>query len=361
MNNILLLIDGNSLVNRAFYAIQRPMLTKDGIYTQGVYGFVSMLNKLLADYEPGHIAVMFDRKTPTFRHVEYDAYKAGRRKMPVELAMEFPYLKDVLAARRIQMYETDGFEADDLIGTAAVRGEAAGLEPLIVTGDRDALQLATDKTKIIFTKRGITEFDLYDRTAIEEKYGFGVDKFIDYKGLMGDSSDNIPGIPGVGEKTAAKLIIQFGTVENLIASASEIPNEKLRAKVEDYAQQALMSKRLVTIVTNVPLEMDFDDMRFEEPDMTALAEIYTKLEFRNFLAKLNLPAGALAAASGGEATGAQGGEAKPADYFDDEVPVSIITTAAELEREAPELRAADILALKVLGDKNHKAPPRIEG
>ncbi|MDR2611278.1 MAG: DNA polymerase I [Clostridiales Family XIII bacterium] len=364
----LILIDGNSLVNRAFYAIQRPMVTKDGIFTQGIYGFVSMLNKLLADYEPGYIAVMFDRSAPTFRHEEYDEYKAGRRKMPMELAMEFPYLKEVLAARNIAVYEIDGFEADDLIGTAAKRGEEAGLEPLIVTGDRDALQLATDTTKIVFTKRGISEFDLYDAAVIREKYGFGPELITDYKGLMGDSSDNIPGIPGVGEKTAAKLILQFGTVENLIEHADEIANEKLREKTEDYAQQALMSKRLATIITDVPIEMDFADMRLEEPDRTALAEIYTKLEFRSFLKKLDLPAEAAYAARTAHAAGpASGGApdtkhaaAAPA-YFDGEVVNAIIRDAAGLAQAAADMTSEGLLALKVFGDNNHKSKPRIDG
>jgi DNA polymerase-1 len=353
-----LLIDGNSLVNRAFYAIQRPMITKDGIYTQGVYGFVSMLNKLLADYEPGYIAVMFDRKAPTFRHDEYVEYKAGRKQMPIELAMEFPYLKDVLAARNIAMFEIDGFEADDLIGTAAKRGEEAGLEPLIVTGDRDALQLATDKTKIVYTKRGISEFDLFDADAINEKYGFGPERIIDYKGLMGDSSDNIPGIPGVGDKTASKLIIQFGTVENLVERADEVANEKLRAKVNDYAQQAIMSKRLATIVTTVPIEMDFEKMKFEAPNEQALAEIYTKLEFRSFLKKLGLAE--VANPVNGDSASDEA-ENEVYEYFDAEIPVSIISGAAALAAEAEKIALPDKLAIKIFGDNNHKAKPVIDG
>jgi DNA polymerase-1 len=329
------------------------MVTKDGIFTQGIYGFVSMLNKLLADYEPGYIAVMFDRKTPTFRHEEYDEYKAGRKKMPIELAMEFPYLKDLLAARNIATFEIDGFEADDLIGTAAKRGEEAGFEPLIVTGDRDALQLATDKTKIVFTKRGISEFDLFDADAIREKYGFGPELVVDYKGLMGDNSDNIPGIPGVGEKTAAKLILEFGTVENLVARAGEVSNEKLRAKVEDYSQQALMSKRLATIVTDVPIEMDFTEMKSREPDEAALVEIYSKLEFRSFLKKLGLSE--IAQASTVE------GSAEKREYFDAEVPISIISDINELSAEADKIARADVLAIKIFGDGNHKAKPVIDG
>ena len=194
MEKALVIIDGNSLMNRAYYAIQRPMITGDGMYTQGIFGFLNMLNRILADYEPEYISVAFDRKAPTFRHLEYKEYKAGRKKMPPELAMQFPVLKEILEAMRIDMIEIDGFEADDIIGTVAAAAEREGLRPLIITGDRDALQLATDVTKIIFTKRGITEFEVYDRQAMIERYGLTPQQFIDLKGLMGDSSDNIPGI-----------------------------------------------------------------------------------------------------------------------------------------------------------------------
>ena len=204
MEKSLVIIDGNSLMNRAYYAIQRPMITSEGMYTQGIYGFLNMLNKILADYSPEYIAVAFDRKAPTFRHLEYSEYKAGRKKMPPELAMEFPVLKEILEAMRIHMLEIDGFEADDIIGTVAAAGEREGLAPRIITGDRDALQLVTDVTKVIFTKRGISEFEVYDRQAMFQHYGLTPEQFIDLKGLMGDASDNIPGIPGVGEKTATK-------------------------------------------------------------------------------------------------------------------------------------------------------------
>ena len=151
----LVIIDGNSLVNRAYYAIQRPMITKDGTYTQGIYGFLSMLQKIRADYKPTHMLVAFDRKAPTFRHLEFDEYKAGRRKMPDELTMQLPILKDILRAMGISQYEIDGFEADDIIGTTAAMAEESGLESYIITGDRDALQLATDKTQVVITKKGM--------------------------------------------------------------------------------------------------------------------------------------------------------------------------------------------------------------
>ena len=163
-----------------------------------------------------YIAVCWDKKSPTFRHLEYKDYKAGRRKMPPELAMQMPLMKEILEAMNIANYEIDGFEADDIIGTISRLGEEKGLEPLIITGDKDALQLASDVTKVIITKKGITEFEIYDRAKMLERYELTPEEFIDLKGLMGDKSDNIPGIPGVGEKTGIKLLKQFGSIANMV-------------------------------------------------------------------------------------------------------------------------------------------------
>ena len=160
------IIDGNSLINRAYYAMRNAMITKEGIFTQGIFGFINMLEKIRRDYEPEYMAIAFDMKAPTFRHKEYQDYKAGRKKMPPELAMQIPLLKDVLTAMNIKQIEIEGFEADDIIGTIAREAEVSGLEPYIITGDKDELQLATDITKIIFTKKGVSEFDLYDRQAM---------------------------------------------------------------------------------------------------------------------------------------------------------------------------------------------------
>ncbi|MBO5516755.1 MAG: DNA polymerase I [Firmicutes bacterium] len=286
MEERIVIIDGNSLVNRAYYAIQRPMMTKEGLYTQGVYGFLSMLQKIRKDYKPTHMLVAYDRKAPTFRHLEYGEYKAGRRKMPLELAMELPVLKDVLDAMGIKQYEIDGFEADDIIGTTAKMAEDANVPAFIITGDKDALQLATDKTSVIITKKGISEFKLYDDAAMIEEYGFDHKQFIDYKGLRGDTSDNIPGIPGVGEKTATKLLLQFGSIENMIAHVDEIENAKLREKIEDGAQSAMMSKRLATIITNVPVDYTIEDCRIGKEDRDRLIGLYQKLEFKTYLKKL---------------------------------------------------------------------------
>ena len=291
MKDRIVIIDGNSLINRAFYAMQRPMITKEGVYTQGIYGFINMLNKIKDDYAPEYLAVAFDLKAPTFRHLEYDQYKAGRKKMPPELVMQIPLLKDVLHAMNIETLELEGYEGDDIIGTLAKEGEKAGLKPLIITGDKDALQLATDLTQVLITKKGISDFELFDHDKMIEKYGLTPSQFIDLKGLMGDSSDNIPGIPGVGEKTGISLLKQFGSIENLLDNYQSITKEGLRKKVEENSQLAILSKSLATINTSVPIEIDFERLKVEEPDYPKLIELYKKLEFNSFLRKLSVPAG----------------------------------------------------------------------
>ena len=343
MEKTIVIIDGNSLINRAYYAMQRPMITKEGIYTQGIYGFINMLTKIKSDYEPGYMAVAFDLKAPTFRHLEYKEYKAGRKKMPPELAMQMPLMKDVLRAMNIKILEEEGFEADDIIGTIAREAEEAGLEPLIITGDKDELQLATDVTKVLITRKGISQFDLFDRQAMIDKYGFTPQQFIDFKGLMGDQSDNIPGIPGVGEKTAQKLILEFGSMDNIIANTDKISAKKLREKIEENIQLAVMSKRLATINVYVPLEIDFEEFRFTEPDYDKLIEIYTKLEFNSFLKKLDVTAVKEAASD------------KMMDT--EKVEIRIIDTedaVKSMDFKAP-------LTIKVLGDNEHRGVPEIYG
>ena len=350
MEKRLVIIDGNSLINRAYYAMQRPMITKEGLYTHGVYGFLNMLAKIQKDYEHGYIAVSFDRKAPTFRHLEYSEYKAGRKKMPPELAMQLPLLKEVLEAMNIKMLEMDGYEADDIIGTVARKAESEGLVPLIITGDKDELQLATDITKIIITKKGITDFEIYDKDAMVEKYGFTPEQFIDFKGLMGDQSDNIPGIPGVGEKTAQKLLLEFGSIEALIESADKIENEKLRAKVEENQMIALMSKRLATINTNVPVSIDFEEFKAGGPDYNKLIEVYVKLEFNSFLKKLKIS-----------------DKSENAPEISAEKPDNIITgktiirTKSELDELEKHIISTGNITLKVFNDRNHRDIPEIFG
>jgi len=353
MTKRLVIIDGNSLINRAYYAIQKPMITKEGLYTHGVYGFLNMLTKILGDYEPGYLTVAFDRKAPTFRHQEYAEYKAGRKKMPPELAMQLPLLKEVLTAMKIPILEIDGYEADDIIGTVARTAEEAGMEPFIITGDKDALQLATKVTSIIITRKGITDFDRYDEDAFIEKYGFTPTQFIDCKGLMGDQSDNIPGIPGVGEKTAQKLIMEYGTVANLIACMESIPNQKLREKVETYAQQALMSRRLAEINTHVPIDFELESFVLETPDYGQLIELYKKLEFNSFLKRLPREAFAYDPSGGVDCTVEIPELPEP-----DEVVLCDFDCICRVKEE---LNANVPFVFKVFHNGDHKDIPKLQG
>lgn len=343
------IIDGNSLINRAYYAMRNPMITRDGIFTQGIFGFINMLEKIRRDYEPEYMAVAFDMKAPTFRHKEYDEYKAGRKKMPPELAMQLPLLKDVLKAMNITQLEIEGFEADDIIGTVAREAEEAGLQPYIITGDKDELQLATDITKVIITKKGVSEFDIFDKDAMIEKYGFTPEQFIDFKGLMGDKSDNIPGVPGVGGKTAAKLIMGYGSVENIISSIDDITPAGLKTKIEENAKLAVMSKRLATINTHVPIELDIESMLLREPDYDELIKIYTKLEFNRFLKKLKVTDTAAYADASGETHKLTAEE----DHFKR----LVISSDDELKN----ITLTGDTVIKVLGDDNHLSRPAIEG
>ena len=351
MGKRLVIIDGNSLINRAYYAMQRPMITSDGTYTQGIYGFLNMLSRIIKDNEPDYIAVAWDLKAPTFRHKEYSEYKAGRNKMPMELAMQLPIMKEILEAMNIANIELEGYEADDIIGTVSRISEESGLEPLIITGDKDALQLATDKTKILITRKGISEFDLYDKDKMQEVYGITPLQFIDLKGLMGDQSDNIPGIPGVGEKTGIKLIKEYGSVEALLENAEKIDAPKLREKVVNNKELALMSKRLATIITNAPLDVDIESLKFREPDKDKLIDIYSRLEFNSFLNKLG-------GSSGGTTKSFEKTEDNKVLGFDKKIQdYRIITEKTEIE----DLSLSDEIIIKVFSDDSHITKPLIYG
>lgn len=284
-NNRLMIIDGSSLLHRGFYAL--PLLsTKDGIYTNGVYGFLTMFYKITEEYEPDYISVAFDKKAPTFRHLEYDLYKANRQKSPNELSLQFPILKEVLSAMNINQIEIEGYEADDIAGTIAKFGEEKGLEVILVTGDRDYLQLASEKSKVLVTKKGITELEIFDNKIIMDKYGIKPEQFIDLKGLMGDQSDNIPGVPGIGEKTGLKLIKEFGSMENIYENIEKVSGKKRKESLIEYRQQAFMSKKLGEIVTNVPIELDMEKFIVKEPNWEKLKKLYEKLEFKSLIDKI---------------------------------------------------------------------------
>jgi len=281
----LLLLDGNSLLYRAFFALP-PMSAPDGRPTNAVYGFMNMLLRLVADEPPDYIAVAFDKSRVTFRNAEFTEYKATRAATPDDLRPQFPILREVLAALGIAACELDGFEADDVIGTLSRLGSQSGLDVLIVTGDRDALQLINPQTHVLLTRRGITETERYDPNALHEKYGLSPDQMIELKGLMGDQSDNIPGVPGVGEKTALKLLHEYGTIDELLARLGEMKGGKLAEKLAAYAPQAILSRRLATIVRDAPLSLDLAELRCREPDYPALRELFAGLGFRSLLQRI---------------------------------------------------------------------------
>ena len=282
----LLILDSNSLLNRAFYAIP-PLTNSEGIHTNAVYGFTNMLFKMKEEIKPDYIVAAFDRKGPTFRHKEFEEYKAGRKKMPPELAEQFPLIKEVLNLLAINIYEIDGFEADDIIGTLSKFAESNGIEVFIVTGDRDALQLASDNINVVITKKGVTETAVYNREAFEAEFGVTPTQYIDVKGLMGDKSDNIPGVPGVGEKTAFKLISTYGSMEGVLSNINEISGKKLKENLETYSEQAIFSKKLATIMTEVPIEFDLEDIKSQENyNREELKKLFFKLQMKSLLAKL---------------------------------------------------------------------------
>ncbi|URZ06033.1 DNA polymerase I [Clostridium felsineum] len=288
----LLVLDGNSLMNRAFYAL--PELTNtDGLHTNGIYGFMTMLIKMRDEIKPDFIVTTFDRKAPTFRHKEYEDYKAGRKKMPPELSEQFPVLKELLEKLAINIFEIDGFEADDLIGTLACFAKERGIEVYIVTGDRDALQLADDNVKVVINKKGMTEKEIYDKNRMIEEYGVTPLQFIDVKGLMGDNSDNIPGVPGIGPKTAFKLIQEYGSLENVLDNIEKLKGKKVKENLETYREQAVFSKKLATIMTNVPIEIDIEEIRSKESfDVDGARQLLRRLQFKSIIEKipkLNVP------------------------------------------------------------------------
>jgi len=288
----LMVIDGNSILNRAFYGIHL-LSTATGLYTNAVYGFLNILQRLLSEDKPDALCVTFDLKAPTFRHKMYDGYKASRKGMPDELAMQVPYIKSVLDAMNIPRYELEGYEADDLIGTISRRCTDAGWECIAVTGDRDSLQLITDSThvKLVTSKAGKNEYVEYDPAVFQEKYGFEPIHLIDLKALMGDSSDCIPGVAGVGEKTATDLICKYRTIDNVFAA---IGSGELKPAVEKKLtagkESAEMSYTLAKIITDAPLDFTAEANRIKPYNNDDLYKLFTELEFSKLIEKFGLTA-----------------------------------------------------------------------
>ena len=295
----LMVLDGNSLLNRAFYGI-RPLTTAEGLNTNAVYGFLTILRRLLTENSPDALCVAFDLKAPTFRHEMYEGYKATRKGMPEELAEQLPWLQQVIDALRIPRYALEGWEADDLLGTFAAKCESLGWDCLLVTGDRDSLQLIGEKTHVmlITTKPGKNEYLEYDEALFREKYGFMPEKLIDLKALMGDSSDNIPGVRGIGEKTAMDLMHRFGSLEGVYNNLED-PSVKpsVRQKLAEGRDMALLSLRLAEIRRNAPLDFDPEACRLREPDNDALYALFEKLEFKKLTEAYGLHAPAAAPAA----------------------------------------------------------------
>lgn len=281
----LVLIDGNSIAYRAFFAL--PLLNNEkGIHTNAIYGFTLMLMKILEDEKPTHMLVAFDAGKTTFRHKTFSEYKGGRQKTPPELSEQFPFLRELLAAFKIKTYELENYEADDIIGTFSKNAELEGFRVKVISGDKDLTQLVSEKTTVDITRKGITDVDSYTPDFVMEKYGITPNQIIDLKGLMGDSSDNIPGVPGVGEKTALKLLKEFGSVEKVLDSIQHISGAKLKEKLEEHKSQALMSKELATIYKDAPLDITLADLTFTGYENEKIHSIFKELGFNSLIAKL---------------------------------------------------------------------------
>lgn len=284
MSKKVMLIDGSSLIFRAFFAL--PNLTNaDGVMTNGVYGFLTMYFRAVEEYKPDYILVAFDKKTKTFRHKEFEDYKANRDKAPNELNYQFGILKDILDSLNVKYLDIDGFEADDIVGTFSKIAKDEGLETVIITGDKDYFQLVNEDVIVYLTRKGISQMEEITEEKIKDDYGLSPEQLIDVKGLMGDKSDNIPGVDGVGEKTAIKFVKKYGSMENLYENLDDIKGKKTKENLENSRQIAFLSKKIGTIVTNAPVGMEISDLKVKEPDLESLREKFSKYNFNKFMEK----------------------------------------------------------------------------
>ena len=289
----LMILDGNSIVNRAFFGV-RPLNAPDGTPTNAIFGFLNILQRMLDEQKPDAVCVSFDRREPTFRHQAYDGYKAQRKGMPEELAAQIPVLKETLDAMGIHRYELKGYEADDILGTVSVKCAEKGWDCVVVTGDKDSLQLITDTTTVcnVKTRMGQTETINYTPEVFREEYGFDPPQMVDLKALMGDSSDNIPGVPGVGEKTALELIRKYGTLENIYADLSALDvKEGVRKKLAAGEESARMSYWLATILKEVPMDFDPAENRWDHDYTDSLYPLFKRLGFQKFIEKWGVQEG----------------------------------------------------------------------
>ncbi|MBT2292221.1 DNA polymerase I [Paenibacillus albidus] len=338
----LILIDGNNIIYRAFFAMP-PLTNTAGQQTNAVYGFTTMLLRLIEEHKPTHMIVAFDAGKVTFRHEGYQEYKGGRQKTPPELSEQFPLLKDLLRNLGVPQFEIESYEADDIIGTISRQADEAGRQVMIVSGDKDMLQLASEHTTVALIRKGVTEIELYGPAQLREKYDLTPEQIIDLKGLMGDASDNIPGVPGVGEKTALKLLHQFGSVEGVLAGTDELKG-KMKEKLEAHAEDARMSKKLATIFREVPLAHAWEDMVFTGIKSDTAGPALAKLEFKSLLERLSLSANAPVLAGDGE--GAETAEA--------ELDITVVgeEQLAALVADMPNISA---LHVETSGENPHRA------
>lgn len=285
-----MLIDGSSLIFRAFFAL--PKLTNnDGVMTNGVYGFLTMYNNAFDTYKPDYVLVAFDRASKTFRHKEFEDYKGTRDKMPSELSYQFGILKDILDSLNVKYTDLDGFEADDIVGTYAKMAQKEGYESVLITGDRDYLQLVDEKIVVNLTKKGVSETKEYTVDTIKEEFGLSPKQLIEVKGLEGDKSDNIPGVDGIGPKKAIGFIQKYGSIEGLYEHIDEVSGKKTKETLIDSEAIAYMSKKIGTIVTSAPVEFDLEELKVKDPDLESLREKYSKYNFNKFLEGMDGGAG----------------------------------------------------------------------
>src|SRR4051812_37751147 len=281
-----MLLDGYGLVYRGYFALP-PLTTSKGDLVNGAFGFASIVLRGLADLQPDYLAVSFDLPGPTFRHEQYAEYKATRTKMPDDLRDQFPKVREIVKALRIPVYEMQGYEADDVIGTITQQLDPrADLETTIVTVDLDMLQLVTPRVRLMTTRSGVENTVMYDVAKIDERFGLRPDQMVDYKALKGDPTDNIPGVPGVGEKTAAKLIRDFGDLDSLLARLDEVTPPKLGDKLREHRDQILMGRKLSQIVRDLPIQIDLESARLGDYDRDTVVRLFREYEFRTLIDRL---------------------------------------------------------------------------
>ena len=279
----LFLIDGNSFCYRAFYAI-RHLTTSRGRPTNAVYGFITMLNKIIKEEKPAYLAIAFDLPGPTFRHKKFENYKAQRKPMPDQLVEQMSLIKEVVEAYNIPIFEKKGFEADDVLATLAKKGQAEGMTVYIATGDKDMLQLVNSRIKLYSPHK---ENLIYDQKMVKQRYGVEPEKIVEIMALAGDPIDNIPGVPGIGEKTAIQLIKEFGTMENVLANIDKIKNPRLYQALKEFSEQARLSKELATVNASISLDIDFAEFKIKEPDSKKLHRLFKELEFKSMLKEVS--------------------------------------------------------------------------